>query len=260
MSELDIVIPVYNEGKNILPVLDAMYQHVRTPFRVLICYDFDGDNTLEALAEYPAERVDIALVKNPERGPHAAVRAGMAASAAPLVLVYMADDDYNCDIIDDMVALASKGCDVVAASRFVAGGCMVGCEPVKEWITRIADFVLYHVCGLKVHDSTNGFRLFTRRMIDTVEIESRFGFTYSIELLAKAVRLGWRVAEVPAKWFERHDKPSRFKVLGWMPYYLRWLFYALATKYLFRGTASVKRRSTPPQGMVAVPLPAPSER
>ncbi|OJX68164.1 glycosyltransferase family 2 protein [Magnetospirillum sp. 64-120] len=241
MSALDIVIPVYNEGENILKVFAALKAEVKTPFRVLICYDFPEDNTLAALADND-HGVEVVLVKNPERGPHAAVRAGLAASTAPAVLVYMADDDFNAGIIDRMVALHGQGCDVVAASRFVAGGCMVGCAPFKEAVTRVADFTLYHLCGMKVHDATNGFRLFSRRVVDTIEIESSLGFTYSIELLAKTVRLGWPVAEVPAKWFERSDKPSRFQVLRWIPRYLRWLFYGLATVWLRRGAKTVKRK------------------
>ncbi|OAN50295.1 hypothetical protein A6A04_02535 [Paramagnetospirillum marisnigri] len=238
-AELDIVIPVYNEGANILAAMTALKREVRTPFRVLICYDMDEDNTLPALATLPPGELDIAYIKNPERGPHAAVRAGLDASTAPLVLVYMADDDYNADIVDKMVAKAHEGFQVVAASRFVPGGCMVGCSPVKEIITKVGAFSLYHIAGAKVHDPTNAFRLFTRQVLDSVVIESRLGFTFSVELLVKSVRLGWPVTEVAAKWFERGDKPSRFQVFRWLPRYLYWLFYAMETRYLFKGPGSV---------------------
>ena len=50
-AELDIIIPVYNEGDNILPVLRALKQEMKTSFRVLICYDRDDDTTLKALKE-----------------------------------------------------------------------------------------------------------------------------------------------------------------------------------------------------------------
>ena len=92
MADLDIIIPVYNEGRNIIPVLEAFRSHVRTPYRVLICYDFDEDNTLAALQGYPRDAVDIALVKSAGRGPHDAIVAGLRASTAPAVLVYLADD------------------------------------------------------------------------------------------------------------------------------------------------------------------------
>jgi len=234
MASLDIVIPVYNEGRNILPVLDAFRRQVKTPHRILICYDMDEDNTLAALAGYPQGNLDIVLVKNPDpgQGPHSAVRAGFAASTAEAVLVYMADDDYNADIIDIMYERFRAGADVVAASRFIEGGCMVGCHWIKEAITRVGSFMLNRVAGLPIHDGTNAFRLFSRRLLTAATVESREGFTFSIELAAKAVRLGWPVEEVAARWFERADKPSRFRIVRWLPAYMRWLGYAMATRWL----------------------------
>ena len=49
MCRLDIVIPVYNEGENIIQVLEALLQSVQIPFRVLICYDHETDTTLEVV-------------------------------------------------------------------------------------------------------------------------------------------------------------------------------------------------------------------
>lgn len=241
--QLDIVIPVYNEGRNIVSALEAIKREVKTPFRIFICYDFDEDDTLAAIHNYPAESMNIVLIKNPNRGPHAAVRAGLSASTAPAVLVYMADDDYNAGIIDAMVEKFRDGFDVVAAARFIPGGCMVGCSWHKTVITRLGTFALHRLARLPLHDNTNAFRLFSRRLLDTVEIESQHGFTFSIELLAKAVRLGWPVAEVAAQWFERDDKPSRFRVVAWIPHYLKWLAYALATAWLGRGPETVRRKA-----------------
>jgi dolichol-phosphate mannosyltransferase len=52
---------------------------------------------------------------------------GFAASMAPFVLVFPADDYFNTGVIDSMVAKGRAGSDVVCASRFVAGGAMIGC-------------------------------------------------------------------------------------------------------------------------------------
>src|ERR1700674_2517971 len=71
------------------------------------------------------------LVRNRGRGPHSAVMAGFAASTAPFILMYPADDDYNAAALDRMVALARGGCDIVCASRFMPGGAMVGAPPLK---------------------------------------------------------------------------------------------------------------------------------
>ncbi len=80
-------------------------------------------------------------------------------------------------------------------------------------------------------------------MIKSIPLESEFGFTYSIELLAKTHRLGWKIKDVPARWFQRKHGESRFKVLNWVPYYLRWYFYAFETTFLRRSAATVQLNS-----------------
>ena len=128
-QRLDIVIPVYNEGDNIVPTLRALARDIHTPTRVLICYDREDDDTLPAINNNRTEfgALTITFVRNRGRGAHGAVLSGFAASDAPFVLVLPADDDYNASIVDSMVAEAAKGRDIVCASRFMTGGAMVGC-------------------------------------------------------------------------------------------------------------------------------------
>lgn len=244
-SQLDIVIPVYNEGENIVAVLRGLSQNVKTPTRVLICYDRPDDDTLPAVRANPSayQGLPVEFVRNPSRGAHAAIMAGFAASTAPLVVVYPADDDLNPGILDKMVELARQGCDVVCASRFIPGGTMQGCPWLKATLVRSAAFTLHHFARLPTHDPTSGFRLFSRRVIENLQVESAQGFTYSIELLVKAHRLGWRIGEVPALWFERKHGTSRFRVLKWLPAYLRWYAYAFATTFLRRPPESVTRKA-----------------
>jgi dolichol-phosphate mannosyltransferase len=242
---LDIVIPVYNEGANILQTLQSIALDVKTPLRVLICYDSDDDDTLPAIRNNREALGELAIdfVRNRGRGAHGAVVTGFAASEAPFVVVFPADDDYNAGIIDVMVARAETGCDVVCASRFMAGGSMVGCPWLKALLVRAGNMTLYHLARLPTRDASNGFRLFSRRTMDEIAVESDRGFCYSIELLVKCHRLGWQIGEVPANWFERTSGASRFRVLRWLPAYLRWYAYAFATTYLRRPARTVRLKS-----------------
>ena len=246
-SQLDIVIPVYNEGQNILATLGALARELKTPAHVLLCYDMDEDNTLPAVRDNPQIHagLTVTFVRNRARGAHAAVLTGFATSTAPIVLVYAADDDFNAATVDRMVALARQGCDIVCASRFMPGGTMRNCPWLKAVLVRSAAFTLHHLARLPTHDATSGFRLFSRRVIEQIAIESGQGFCYSIELLVKAHRLGWRIGEVPALWYERKLGTSRFRVLKWLPAYLRWYAYAFATTFLRRpsGTVALKPRA-----------------
>ncbi len=240
-AEVDIVIPVFNEGATIRQVLNSL-KEIAHPTRVLICYDQDTDNTLEALRDYDASPLDVALVKNPGRGAFGAIAAGLAVSDAPFVVTYPADDDYNGPRVNTLVQLGHQGHDLVSASRFMPGGTMEGCPWLKALLVRTAAWFMCHVVGVPTHDATNGLRLFSRRVIDRVPIESREGFAYSIELLVKVHRLGWPIAETPFLWRERRTGNSRFRVLAWLPAYLVWVRYGLATRVLGRGPRSVGLR------------------
>jgi dolichol-phosphate mannosyltransferase len=238
--ELDIVIPVYNEGEGILAVLEALKKDVRTAFRVLLSYDQDNDTTLMAVRNAPPFPFEVRFVKNRYAGAHGAVVTGFEDSIAPAVLVFPGDDDYNAGRVDVMFQKFRTGCDIVAASRFMKGGCMKGCPWLKAALVRSSAFVLYHVARVPTHDPSNGFRLFSRRVLQTIAIESTTGFTYSLELLAKCHRLGWQIGEVPVAWYERKRGTSRFRVLKWAPQYLTWFFYCFATAMRLKAPASVK--------------------
>ena len=81
-----------------------------------------------------------------------------------------------------------EGYDVVCASRFVKGGSYKGAPLLKRTIVKLVSFTLAILTTLPTKDATNGFRLFSKEIVDKFKIESKKGFTFSIELLAKAHR------------------------------------------------------------------------
>ncbi len=243
-TELDIVIPVYNEGENIIDTLRALKREVKTPFRVLICYDFENDNTLPAVERIRSELgFEVLPVKNHGVGVHSAVTTGFAVSRASAVLVYPADEAYNINIVDRMYAAFRSGSDIVVASRFMQGGSMEGGPPLKSILVRLASFLLHRFVGVPASDASYGLRLFSRRILDAVEIESTQGFTYAIELLVKCHRLKWKIAEIPAQWRRREKGGSRFNLTKWLPHYFRWFRYALQTTYRKKLPNTVKLKS-----------------
>lgn len=237
---VDIVIPVYREGESILPVLQSIRDRVRTPLRVLICHDQDDDPTLEAIRREKERLPPIHFVRNRGSGALGAVMTGFRLSTAPVVAMVPADDDYNAGRLDAMFAQILQGTDIVCPSRFIGDGCMEGCPAMKAFLVRSAAWFLYHIAGVPTRDPTNGFRVFSRRVIDRIPIETRAGFGYSLEYLVKVQRLGWRIEERPVHWFERKTGRSRFRILAWAPTYLRWVGYALITRFLNRGPADVQ--------------------
>jgi dolichol-phosphate mannosyltransferase len=237
----DIIIPVFDEGPNIRGVLESL-KSIDLPIRVLICYDFEEDTTLSALKGYDPRPLQLMLVRNRGRGALGAVLAGFANSTAPCVVTFPADDDYNGPRIRALIQEHLEGKEIVAASRFMPGGKMEGCPLLKAVLVRSAAWFMYYIARVPTRDASNGLRLFSRRVLDEIPIESRVGFAYSIELLVKAHRLGWSIGETPFLWRERKAGKSRFRTLRWLPQYLRWLFYALGTTFLRLGPETVRLR------------------
>lgn len=227
---IDIVIPVFNEGALIIEVIELFERNVKTRFRILICYDFEEDNTLEAINGTDRKAV-IEFIKNTGSGPCDAVKSGFNASNSECVIVYPGDDICNQNIIDTMYEKHIQGADVVVASRFMPGGSMIGCPLIKSILVRTASFSLFMLSSIPVKDASNGFRLFSRKILNLINIQSTHGFTYSLEILVKCNRLKLPIEEVPAKWIERKEGKSNFKVFFWLKMYLRWYLYGLETTW-----------------------------
>ena len=104
-----------------------------------------------------------------------------------------------------------EGNDVVVASRFMKGGSMKGCPIVKSVLVRFASTSLYIFSSIPVRDASNGFRLFSRKLLNSVTIESNLGFAFSLELLAKCNRMGLKIKEIPAQWEERSQAQADLK-------------------------------------------------
>ena len=120
-----------------------------------------------------------------------------------------------------------EGNDIICPSRFMSGGKMENCPLIKYFIVKIISFSLYNFSKIKVKDPTNGFRMFSKKLLDEISIKSKVGFAYSLELLVKGSKKNYKIVELPAVWIERKDGKSNFKILKWSKQYLKWFFYAL---------------------------------
>ena len=234
--ELSIVLPVYNEGDHVVPVLRALVTNVHTSHEILVVYDFDEDTTVPVVQALCSELPQVRPHKNElGRGVLNAMKAGMAAARAPYILISMADGSDDPADVDRLVELARQGADLVAASRYMRGGRQVGGPRLKRLMSRTAGLTLHWFAGVPVHDPTNNFKLYSRRFLDAVTIESRAGFELAIELSVKAALGGRRMAEVPTTWRDRTAGESRFRLRAWLPHYLRWYVYAFRGRLGRRG-------------------------
>src|SRR5260370_8690081 len=97
MPQLDIVIPVYNEGANILRTLQGLADRVQSCYRVLICYDFEEDDTLSAIGKHGGF-ANLPFVRKPGPGAPHAIITGFHPSKGPFLLLYPPHRTHNARI------------------------------------------------------------------------------------------------------------------------------------------------------------------
>lgn len=231
MPRVSVVIPAYNEGEAILPVLDRIFEAVQLPCEVLVVYDSVEDTTrpvLEMLASSEPRLLPTLNTLGP--GPANAIRYGIEAAKAPAVVVTMADGCDDPMQIDSLCRLVERGVAVAAASRYMRGGQQVGGPSVKAFLSRLAGLTLYVLGRVGTHDATNSFKAYSASFVDAVGIESDRGFEIGLELVAKARRAREPVAEIATIWLDRTFGVSNFKIRDWLTAYLRWYLFAFGPK------------------------------
>jgi len=228
---VSVVVPAYNEGEHILPVLDRIFESVRLQCEVLVIVDSADDSTVPVVTAYSEKEPRIrCLINTYGRGPANAIRFGITAASAPVAVVTMADGCDDPRQIDDLARLVDRGVAVAAASRYMPGGQQVGGPVLKGLLSKTAGRSLRAFAHAGTRDATNSFKAYSTEFVRAVGIDSRDGFEIGIELTAKARRMRLPVAEIPTIWLDRQAGVSNFKVAGWIAAYLRWYRFAFGPR------------------------------
>jgi dolichol-phosphate mannosyltransferase len=256
--QVSVVIPVYNEGAAIIACLERILREVMLPSEVLVVHDMPEDTTVpHALAVGERDPRVRVVLNTYGRGPANAIRFGIDAARAPVVVVTMADGSDDPRQIDDLARLVDRGVVVAAASRYMPGGQQVGGPRLKRMMSRWAGRSLHTLARVGTRDATNSFKAYSTEFVRMVGIESRTGFEIGLELTAKATRLRLPVAEIPTIWLDRQLGDSSFDLGRFMPSYLRWYFFAYGRRLRPEQLADRQRRrahSTDPAPGEATPL------
>ena len=165
--KFDIIIPIYNEGYNLIKLLKLIKIKLKKDkFNIILCYDNKKDNVFNYLKEIKKIKIPIYFSKNSSSGPCTAVINGLKKSKSVCKIVYPADDFMNIPLISKMYKLQNLNkSDIVVASRFIKGGSMKGCPLLKSIIVRFASWSLYTFSSIPVKDASNGFRLFSSNLL-----------------------------------------------------------------------------------------------
>ncbi len=221
MSCAWLVLPTYDEAENlerivraVLPVLE------RAPVddhRVLVVDDGSPDGTgaiADRLAAELPGRVEV-LHRPAPQGLGPAYLAGFAhalAGGADLVLEMDADFSHDPADVERLVrTVVDDGADLALGSRYARGGHVADWGPWRRIISRGGCLYAQLVLGLGVRDLTGGFKCFRREVLEAVDLDTvrSRGYAFQVELTHRAVRAGFRVAEVPITFRDRERGRSK---------------------------------------------------
>jgi dolichol-phosphate mannosyltransferase len=229
MNNLTIVIPVYNEGKNIAQAISRIEDEVKSEHLINVIYDFDEDTSIPVVEEEITKyKTPINLIKNKYgRGVLNAIKTGLETAETEYVIVTMADLSDPPAVMNKMLDIAlEKNADIVCGSRYMKGGKQIGGPFIKGLMSKYAGLSLYYLAKFPTHDATNSFKLYRISFLKQQKIESTGGFELGMELVVKAHLQGFKVLETPTVWTDRQTGKSNFQIIEWLPSYLKWYFMA----------------------------------
>ncbi len=196
-----ICLPTYNEAEN-LPLMVRAIHEVVPSIDILVIDDGSPDGTGRIADEIASGdgRVHV-LHRKAKEGLGRAYIAGFRwALERDYELIFEMDCDFSHQprYLVDFLARAAEA-DVVLGSRYIPGGGTEGWSWHRRMLSRGGNTYAQFVLGLPFRDLTGGFKCFHRRVLAALPLDEILGggYVFQIELTWRAVRMGFRVAEVP---------------------------------------------------------------
>ena len=227
---LSILLPVRNEGINVEMMLKILTAVLEVPNEILVIYDFVEDDTIPVIKRMQPKFSNIRLVYNEfGKGVPNALKAGVRASKGKYILIFAVDDAGPALAINDMIGLFDKGCDFVSCTRYAYGGRRLGGSLVEAIFSKVANRLFSFISGSTLTDSTTGFKMFKKSILDKITLESNpKGWAVVFELAVKAQAAGMRLGEVPIISIDRlYGGKSTFNLGPWVKEYLRWFWWGI---------------------------------
>ena len=226
---LALLIPVYHEQENILKLLTNISLKIKIPLKAYIIFDSEDDPTVDIVRKNIGRyKFSILCIQNKYgNGALNAIKTGFESFKEDACVVIMADGSDDLNSINGMYGLFCQGFHIVCASRYMRNGDQIGGGFIKKTLSKIAGITLYWFTKLPTHDVTNSYNLYTKEVIDMINIESRGGFEIVMEIVVKSYLKNLAITEVPTIWRDRYEGTSKFKLRQWLPHYLKWYLIAL---------------------------------
>lgn len=223
-----LIIPCYNEAEGIphlrealQPVIDRLM--AEGGVEVIFVDDGSTDGTGDLLRTAFADAPFVRILTHPRnRGLGAALRTGFQAARGEIVITTDSDGTYPFEEILRLLRYMGEDVDLVTASPYHPGGGIEGVPPWRQLFSFGASFLYRLILRSPVRTYTALFRAYRRRVLEEISIETD-GYVAVAEIMAKAIRRGFRVAEYPTVLRVRRFGRSKMKILRTILAHLRWM-------------------------------------
>ncbi|MFO7869286.1 MAG: polyprenol monophosphomannose synthase [Bacteroidales bacterium] len=216
MSDSLVIIPTYNEKENIEHIIRQVFSYTKD-FHILIVDDNSPDGTAEIVAHVQKEFSEKLFILNrkEKNGLGTAYIAGFTwALEHEYEYIFEMDADFSHnpdDLIHLYNACAQDGADMSVGSRYCQGVNVVNWPMNRILLSYFASKYVKIITGMKIHDSTAGFKCYTRKVLEKIDFSRiRFrGYAFQIEMKFKAWKHGFRIVEVPIIFTDRQKGSSK---------------------------------------------------
>jgi dolichyl-phosphate beta-glucosyltransferase len=202
---VSVVVPAYNEQGRIEASLRRIVDYMQGagfPFEVIVVDDGSRDRTAEVVGAMAHGDARVRLVQNRKNlGKGGAVRNGVRSSAGSVVLFSDADLSTPIEEFEELLPWLETH-DLVIASRSLPGSAVLVHQPsYRELMGRIYNLLVRAFVTGGLIDTQCGFKLMSRRAADGISRLQRVNsFSFDVEMILIARRLGYAVKEVPVRW------------------------------------------------------------
>lgn len=216
-SDCIVIIPTYNEKENIEKIIRAV-MGLEKAFNILVIDDGSPDGTADIVKGLMADEFKDRLFiieRSGKLGLGTAYIAGFKwALEHGYDYIFEMDADFSHDPNDLprlYAACHDEGADVAIGSRYVSGVNVVNWPIGRVLMSYFASKYVRLVTGFSVHDTTAGFKCYKRRVLETIPLDKiRFkGYAFQIEMKYSALRLGFKIKEVPVVFVNRELGTSK---------------------------------------------------
>ncbi len=210
-----VVIPTYNEKENAEQIIRKVMS-MKTPFHMLFIDDNSPDGTAGIIKSLQPEFPNRLFIVEREGklGLGTAYITGFRwAIERQYDYIFEMDCDFshNPDDLERLLITVQNGADLAIGSRYISGINVINWPLGRVLMSYFASVYVRMVTGMKVMDTTAGFKCYRRKVLEAIRFDAITlkGYGFQIEMKFTAFKLGFKIVEVPIIFTDRREGTSK---------------------------------------------------